>query len=323
MPRETQGNTDLAGSAPPAPKVCLVTPTYVPERDLFRRLSQSVQTFAGPDVEHLVFTSRADEAAFRPLLSERGRIVLTEDALDHQFRRLPSWLNPLPSRREIWVSARTWPIRGWILQQILKIGAALHTQADILIYADSDTMLIKPMTRETFLIDGRLRLMAERAVCGHFPSHRSWDKSARQLLGLPSQPYNGDNFIGDFISWYRPFALKMLEHIAEVSGLPWWLTLARHPQISEYHLYGVFVETFMANHTEAPVPTPDHLYLTTWDYDLMKDSEVERFLQDLDDHHLGVTLQSRSGIPLARRNTILDRVERKVSQRRTTPRPNR
>ncbi|MBB4266008.1 DUF6492 family protein [Roseospira visakhapatnamensis] len=319
MPRHDHDRPDPADSRGADPKVCLVTPTYRPERELFRRLSDSVQTYAGPDVEHLVFTGRADAETIRPLLSDRARLVLTEDALDHQFRRVPSWLNPLPSRREIWVSARTWPIRGWILQQILKIGAALHTRADILVYADSDTMLVKPMTRETFLIDGRLRLMAERDVCGHFPSHRSWDESARRLLGLPPEPYNGDNFIGDFISWHRPFALAMLERITEATGLPWWLALARYPQISEYHLYGVFVEAFRADHPEAQVPTPDHLYLTTWDYDLMKDDEVDRFIDDLDDRHLGVTLQSRTGMPLGRRNAILDRVERKVRRMRSVP----
>ena len=43
-------------------------------------------------------------------------------------------------------------------------------------------------------------------------------------------------------TWRRDVLLKMYQHIEEVTGMPWFLAICRQFHLSEYILYGVFVE---------------------------------------------------------------------------------
>lgn len=302
------------GSEAPAPRVCLITPSFGPERRLFARLGRSVAAWTGPTVEHLVIVARSEIPQFHPLLPPRARVVAIEDLLPEAgLWLLPSWLNPLPSRRQVWITPHAPPVRGWILQQILKIAAASQTRAPILAFADSDSMLVRPLTPESLCAEGRPRLFVERGVCGAFPSHHAWDAVCRRLLGLAPVPYGGDNYVDSLPIWRREVALAMAARLESVAGRPWWQVLARCLRFSEFHLYGLFAEHVMGLEAAGQTADPRKVCLSSWDFDLRDPAEADRFVAALEPHHLGVTVHSRCGIPFARRDALLDRVEARLS----------
>lgn len=45
--------------------------------------------------------------------------------------------------------------RGYLMQQSEKLHADLHTDADFILYTDSDTLFNQPVTPETFMVDGK------------------------------------------------------------------------------------------------------------------------------------------------------------------------
>ena len=100
---------------------------------------------------------------------------------------LPRRMLPL-SVFNAWVDPRRPypPIRGWVMQQIVKFGAAAELGVDLLVLADSDVVLVRPVTIDTFRNDGRVRFYrSEGAVDERLPRHLLWHEVARKLLGLP------------------------------------------------------------------------------------------------------------------------------------------
>ena len=83
---------------------------------------------------------------------------------------LPRWLRSFQDptslfRRRIWLSTRTMPLRGWHVQQLRRIGIAMHAQEDGLVYCDSDVVILKDFDCSVFWRDGDLRLFRrENAV---------------------------------------------------------------------------------------------------------------------------------------------------------------
>ncbi|MGB0696979.1 MAG: DUF6492 family protein [Rhodospirillaceae bacterium] len=296
-------------SEAPTGGIAMVTPSFVGDLPLFSRLHESFSRFAGPECEHLVVVPRSDKAAFKPFAGPRTRILAMEELFPVPFLKLPGWMTPLRSGREMYVSWRTIPVRGWIMQQMVKIGAALLTDRDTLLYCDSDVMLVRPLTANSLgAPDGRLRLFREKDVTGHLPSHQRWYEAIETLLDVPKASFYGDNYVQDLITWHRPHALALMERLEQTSGRPWWISLANTLHFSEYMLYGIFCEHVLGESGCVQTPDDRKLVLTSWDFDLGSPIGQEAFATGLEAHHIGVTVQSQSKVPPDLRNALLDRV---------------
>jgi hypothetical protein len=49
------------------------------------------------------------------------------------------------------------PVRGWILQQVIKLAAVAASGDDAVLVVDSDVEFVRPFTAEMFVRDGRVR----------------------------------------------------------------------------------------------------------------------------------------------------------------------
>jgi len=142
------------------PRIDIVTKSYAPDFESCCELHASVLRHTSPGVVHRLIVPKSDVALFGTLRSERLEISCTEEKLpahfwsaqhvDVVFKTLAVMASPVRKMRrsagELFVNTRRiWPpVRGWILQQIVKLAAVAESDADILITIDSDVALSGP-----------------------------------------------------------------------------------------------------------------------------------------------------------------------------------
>src|SRR5664279_4656939 len=137
-------------------EVCLITISYKGDFDLAGELCTSIDRFAAPGIEHVLVVPRSDISRFARLEAPNRRVVAVEDVLQNGYYRLPT-----PSRidvgrlyrrriREVW-RGPSGLIRGWIVQQIVKLSAPAITERQVIVFADSDIVLVRPLSAGMFV----------------------------------------------------------------------------------------------------------------------------------------------------------------------------
>jgi uncharacterized protein DUF6492 len=230
-------------------ELAVITPTYRPDAALFPELHRSVLEFTPPDTVHHVFVPPQDKDLFRGYEGPRCRVWTTSDLLPRRYVRAP--------RTNVFVNLRRpWPpVRGWVMQQTVKIAAAGQLSADVVLMADSDVVLVRPVRAERFLVDGRLSLYREeKGVTADMERHVIWHRVARQLFGLPPAPPPPlHDYVSPLNFWDPRIVRAMQQRIADVTGRNWLDVFNSQLHISEFILYGVFVdEVLSASGTRPP-----------------------------------------------------------------------
>ena len=227
-------------------RIALITPSFSRDHDLCVELCRSVDEFDRDGLEHVIIVPRADLSIFSHLESGRRRVIAQETIL-------PAWLLrvPLPTvieipgvfrkrLRKIWVTLSGNVVRGWVLQQVLKMSADRATDADGYVFIDSDAVMIRPFGTDTFVKDGRLPLHYEPpgAIDHHLERYTRWQDVAGDLTGLPHFPYTGENYIATVVCWRRDRLRELQEQIAFTTGKKPQAALLTQRHLSEYVVYG-------------------------------------------------------------------------------------
>jgi hypothetical protein len=296
--------------APEQPAASLVTISYRGDLELARDLCASVDQYLDDRVEHVLVVPRSDEQLFAPLRSARRRLVVVEDVLPADYRRIPLpqriRLGPFRRRlREMWWTPRG-PVRGWIIQQVVKLSSPSYVRSATVAFADSDVVLIAPLSLER-LVDARgTRFYAVPGATRDSEMHARWHVTAQHLLGMPATGYSGADYIGNLITWAVPEVTALQQRIAEVTGRRWDKAVVRQRAFSEYILYGVFLDRMLAKAGDRA--TSEDLLHAGWFYDLGTASGLEEFVQGVSGSPVGVAIQSTEAFTLAERRGIVDRV---------------
>ncbi len=161
--------------------LAVLTPSYAPDLELCRDLNRSVLDWMPSEVCHHVVVPTRDRGLFASLQGPRTEVWTVDQLVPRRMFAIPGanmWLNP---RRPYP------PVRGWVMQQLVKLRAAVELGADLVILADSDVLLVLPVTVGTLSHQGRVRFYADDgAVNGRMTKHLMWHDVARRLLGLPA-----------------------------------------------------------------------------------------------------------------------------------------
>jgi hypothetical protein len=237
----------------------VVTPTYAPDLELFGDLHQSVLRYFPAGVRHVAVVNESDVALFRRFEGPRCLVVGVDDVLPRSVRALPFgrlWLNlrrPLP------------PLRGWIVQQLVKLALAEQVPERIIVIADSDLVFVHPVTDATFAPDGRVRLYRKDGGVGEsLPRHLRWHAVARELLGLPPPPTPPlPDYVSSLNCWDRHVAARMLRRIEDVTGRRWLDAVGKELHLSEWTLYGVYADE--VERAENVTVSDESLCLSYWD----------------------------------------------------------
>jgi len=182
------------------------------------------------------------------------------------------------------------PVRGWIVQQILKIAVVDVISEQTLVFCDSDVAFFRRFDREDLLVDGKVGLLDV-----DFSGHSEWTAIARRLLGLPKHGSASRNYVGNMICWNADIVRNMQRRIEMSTGIDWRLALARTPSFSEYMLYGVFVTEVLGYDSVDHAPSSVPFVKPSWSLRLQTDSDIETFFSDFDAQTVAVMVHSKDG----------------------------
>lgn len=272
-------------------ELAVITPSFAGDADLFAELQPSVLEHTSAQTVHHVIVPAADEPLFVRYSGPRCQVWTYPDLLPRRFVRLPRdgfWMNT----RRPWL-----PIRGWILQQALKIAAAAMVDAAAVLVADSDVVLVRPTSTETFVADGQIRLYrVEKAVHAGMDSHIRWHQVARRLLGLAPPPgLPLPDYISPLNVWEPPIVRAMLGHIGDVTGRNWLDAFTSQLHISEFILYGLFVDEVLGQTARPPLDTTIcHNY---WERTPLDYQQALAFVGCMPAGAVGMMISSKSRTP--------------------------
>jgi hypothetical protein len=296
----------LAPREPPRPagkdgndvQLAVITPSYRRDYELCRDLHQSVLRHTPDDVVHHLVVPRRDARLFRSLDGPRARIWFVEELV-------PDHMLPVP-RVNVWLNIRRPypPVRGWIMQQVVKFALAARVDADVLLLADSDTCLIRPVTTASFVTEsGVVFYRLADAVHAAMPRHVSWHRRARELLGIEAAEPPLPDYVSTINVWERRTVLELLERVERATGKRWADALSAQVHFSEFILYGTFVEEVVGLADVAV--THDLGCLTYWDEEPLDEVALMRFLSQVTERTIAVSISAKSGTPLRARREAL------------------
>jgi Family of unknown function (DUF6492) len=297
-------------------QVSLITVSYRGDLELARDLCASIDRFADPEIEHVLVVPRSDTSLFLPLITGNRRLIAVESVLPNGYVKLP-----LPRHiaigsyrrliREIWW-APTGPVRGWIVQQILKLSAPTITRRDVVVFADSDIVLVRPVSASLFSDADGVRLYRVPGATEDSAMHQRWHTVSARLLGLDHKTYFGADYIGNLITWRRDVILQLQDRLTLLAGKRWDKVIAREAAFSEYILYGIFAEHLLGLPKGGHFSTGQDLVHAGWHYALNTPTGLHEFIEGFEPSHVGIAIQSTERFTLEERRSLIRRTASSV-----------
>jgi len=268
--------------------IAIVTPSHLPDLAQCRLLVDSVRAFSRVPACHYLVVARQDMPAFAPLAGDATRLVELESLLPAAFRQDPR-------RPERWISSAGRHVSGWVIQQLAKLAFAAQAAEDTVMCVDSDTFFVRPFDEAPFLRKGRTRLF--RVPGFRRDEYAAWTDTADDLLGIPRHSPGAarPNYVGNMITWRRSLVIALQQHVEESTGRPWLQAIGARQRLSEYVLYGEFVDRVLAGdighfHDATPLC---HEY---WEPAPMSDGALAAFIGDVAPAHIAMMISAKAGM---------------------------
>lgn len=275
-------------------KNILVTPTFAPDFERCKAMLKSSARWVSGVDEHILIVDKADLGLFKKLQDKRVRVICKNEVL-------PIGLFQIPLQKRWWLTNCSLPVRGWILQQIMKIAVAKEAKADAVVFADSDIMFIRNFDLNDLWSGNNLRLFRANRGPNLYSDKRykNWYEFGCNALNLDNPHRQSGAFITQ-LATMRPDLTKRLCHTLENKfSVPWYETLLNTWDFSEYILYGIFVESlsekFGTEHA-GHYFNDKELCHSSWFYDIHSKTDVDDFVSGVADRHYAVHLQSNLGL---------------------------
>ncbi|MBB2909104.1 hypothetical protein FHS43_000350 [Streptosporangium becharense] len=205
-------------------------------------------------------------------------------------------------------SRRPWPpVRGWVMQQTLKIALTAELDAAAVMVADSDVVLVRPTTAASFTVGGRLCLHREEGgVTPGMERHILWHRVSRELLGLPPAPPPPLVDYVTALNFWTPATARALQHrVSETTGRPWLDAFNSRLHISEFMLYGVFVDEILA--ASCPPPSNTTICHKNWQRTPLDREDALAFADRLGPDAVAMMISAKSGTPYEVRQAAIRR----------------
>jgi len=280
-------------------RMVVITPSFAPDFELCADLHRSVLDLSPESVHHHIVVPRRDLALFRRLAGPRTHIRCEADFLPRSFLKTPVTNFTINLRRPLP------PIRGWILQQILKLAVAADADADVVVLVDSDIEFIRPFTPASFLRHGVVRFYRKPDEVDHrLPRHVIWHGAARELLGLPASMPPLPDYVSSLLAWDPALVRRLLERVEGVGGRGWADAIGAQLHFSEWTLYGVYVDEVLGPpaNSNSSDRSLCHAY---WNDAPLDESAVADFVSGVRQGDVASMISAKSRTPLAvRRSTF-------------------
>lgn len=277
----------------------IITPSYAPDFERCRLLSQSIDRFALSPVNHYIVVDRRDLKLFQQLQGTNRQIITVESVL-------PWWIQKISLLKNGWFSFKGLPIRNWLIQQIVKLAIAEYIRDEVLIFVDSDVTFIRQFDVRDFVRDGKIRLFREpEAIVADNPTLAKWCDAGNRLLGLPPVEYPTANYLGNVITWRRDNVFQLHRHIESISGRGWMETIASSWHLSEYMLYGIFIDSVLRKKGQHYYD-PQKICHEYWQDMPMSDKELERFFATIPPDAISVMISAKAKMSVERYSKFIE-----------------
>lgn len=276
-------------------RLAMITLSYAPDRNRCKLLSRSIEHWVDPSIDHIVIVPEKDKALFDKLPNRSQ--VLTVQAV------LPRKVWQAIFAQKWWLTLCSLPVRGWIMQQTVKLAAAASLDYDVFVFVDSDVVIIKQVTPDLFIRHDKVRLYKVPGAA-KTKMHMRWHRKAAKLLGLNKRDYFGADYIGQMVSWYGPNVRNMIKRIEERHNRSWFAVLCNTLHFAEYILYGVYVD-FVARDESGHFADDFDLCHCSWHYQIESLKDLEAFLDGLAEKHVAILIQSCLNIEVGEYYDIL------------------
>lgn len=282
-----------------AAPLAMVTPSFARDLELCRELVYSASEHVPPEVLHYIIVPRRDRSRFRGLETGRTRVLNVEDVV-RGARRLPAF-------KGRWLcSTAALPISGWLVQQLVKMAAADVVEADAVMLVDSDIVFIRDLDVPTFVPTGMKRLYRVRAgITFDKTDHCRWYENACHLLGVAPEEFPVDDYIGHMVTWDVSIVRLVRRHVEAVTGYDWRTAIARARHVSEYILYGLFVDRVLGPKARTWHDDRERC-LSIWDAEVgIRPELVEQSAARLASDDVAVSITAHASLMPAARGALL------------------
>jgi hypothetical protein len=279
----------------------VLTASHGPDFASFARLHASVVRNTDPDVQHVVVVPDAHVDLFRTVATSRLDVRGYRQVLPRRFLQT-TWLAGLPGlprgfRVAALNAARPWPpVRGWILQQVVKLAVAAALESDVALLVDSDVLVVRPLEEPT-LRNGAGTVRLYRRPGGITPDmtrHVAQRRRALDLLGLHGVEPGSPDYISAFVSWDPVLVRACLGQIEAKTRRRWWDVVAGSLDLSEFITYGTYAMTLAGAEARGFVRDRS-LCHSHWDPSPLDLAAARRFLAAMPADDLAIHIQSNSG----------------------------
>jgi len=296
--------------------IALFTCTFSGDHDNFRLLCESIDQHAA-HFSHVAAVPKHELPLFREFATKNRRFVSQEDFLPSGVHRIPlpprSWRKKLGVllRDQYWVRPNL-RVNGWVMQQIVKFEASRTLGHSVIVHLDSDTVLIRDLTPEDFVENGRARLFRETFETT-FDDHQVWVDECAHLLALKGEIPENVHYVGWPVVWHSGVIDALKSQIEALHPGDWRHNLIRMKMLSEYHLYGIFYEFLHDPKAEHFLTNEKQMVARTFEGDTGLTHELSGITEEISASTIGCCLQSTLSATLDERRAVSDALRKTAS----------
>lgn len=274
------------------------TPSFIGDIDRAVWLRRSLRTFFRGRANHIMAVPHRDMPDFRRVFGHETDLMLVaqEDLVDPCF--YPDRLHRMVARlapSQLWRMKQHAGRAGWIIQQIVKLNSPSLVPEGAIIFLDSDLFFFRPFDFNTLGIDGN-RLLVRILPETESARHRHHIVKAREILALPADRSTEQTYMAYPAIWFADWVRQLHAHLERISRKPWQHSLYHAGHISEYTLYGIYLEEVLK--PPQLMIRDKRFNLIAWDHDSFVKLNTAMLQPGFEpEGHISLVIQSNIGIP--------------------------
>ena len=284
------------------------TPSFIGDLDRAVWLRRSLRAFFRGRADHIMAVPHRDLPAFRRAFGHETDLILVaqEDWVDPCF--YPDRLHRLVAKlapSQLWRLKNHAGKPGWIIQQIVKFNSPSLVAEGAVVFLDSDLFFFRPFDFSSLGIDNN-RLLVRILPLTESARHRHHIAKAREILALPGNRGTDQTYMGYPAIWYVDWTRQPHDYLERVSGKPWQHALFDAGHISEYTIYGIYLEEVLK--PSQLVIRDKKFNFIAWDRDSFSKLKAAMLQPQFPAERISLVIQSNIGIPTSEYEDLLKHI---------------